>query len=76
MIGRIFFCCLFFLISSVQAFATNYADSDLSNQAGTNKNWHNSFWFFVCVAFLLAVAIIGYNRKFIKINRNYHKTLQ
>jgi len=59
------------IYSSTTAFALNVADSDLSNAAGTNKNWLNSFWFFVCVSFLVAAAVVGMSKKNIKIRRDY-----
>ena len=51
------------LFLAVQAFAQNAADSDLSNSAGTNKNWYGSMWFFGVVIALVIVVIIAFSRK-------------
>ncbi|WP_207421057.1 hypothetical protein [Desertivirga brevis] len=69
--GKVLFSCLIVLFTHASAFAVNIADSDLSNSAGTNKNWLNSFWFFVCVAFLVAAAVIGFSNKYTRVRRDY-----
>jgi len=70
-IGKALLSAALVIYASSAAFAVNISDSDLSNSAGTNKNWLNSFWFFVCVAFLLAAAVIGFSNKYHKIRRDY-----
>lgn len=60
---------VFFSVLTLQSMASNYIDSDLSNNAGTNKNWHNIFWFLLCVSFLIASAVIGSRRKYTRIRR-------
>jgi len=44
---------LMLLVFSVGVIAQNVADSDLSNSAGTNKNWYGSMWFFGVVIALI-----------------------
>jgi len=61
----------FILLATVFCDAKNIMDSDLSNMAGTNKNWRNAYWFFVNVSLLIVVCIGGYNKKYNKINRHY-----
>jgi hypothetical protein len=61
------------LIVSFQLFAQNVSDSDLSNSAGTNKNWYGSMWFFVVLAALVIVVLIAFNRRR---NRNRNNILQ
>jgi heme/copper-type cytochrome/quinol oxidase subunit 2 len=51
------------LFLAVQVFAQNAADSDLSNAAGTNKNWYGSMWFFGVVIALVIVIIIAFARR-------------
>jgi TRAP-type C4-dicarboxylate transport system permease small subunit len=55
------FCLL--LLTSVQLFAQNVSDSDLSNSAGTNKNWFGSIWLFGVIAILIIVLLIAFNRR-------------
>ncbi|WP_207427962.1 hypothetical protein [Pedobacter sp. SYSU D00535] len=62
---------LLFSVTVTLAAGPNVFDSDLSNDAGTNKNWHNALWFFVCVTFLVAAAYVGFSRpKDRKVRRN------
>ena len=42
-----------FLMLATQTLAANIVDSDLSNNAGTNKNWQNGFWFLMCTFFIM-----------------------
>lgn len=70
-IGKALLSAALVIYTSSAAFAIDIADSDLSNNAGTNKNWLNSFWFFICVSLLIAVAVIGSRNKYHKIRRDY-----
>ena len=54
---------LMLLVFSVSVIAQNVADSDLSNSAGTNKNWYGSMWFFGVVIALIIVVIIAFSRR-------------
>ena len=60
-----------FLMLATQTLAANIVDSDLSNNAGTNKNWQNGFWFLICVALLVYVFYHGQRRHFKKVSRKY-----
>ena len=51
------------LFLAIQSFAQNVSDSDLSNSAGTNKNWYGSMWFFGVVIALVIVIVIAFARK-------------
>jgi hypothetical protein len=62
---------LVLLVYTQSASAINLADSDLSRLDGTFKSILSAFWFFVCVGFLIAAAIIGSRNKFSKIRRDY-----
>lgn len=62
---------LVLLVYTQTASAINLADSDLSRIEGTYKSILSAFWFFVCVGFLIAGAIIGSRNKFITIRRDY-----
>jgi hypothetical protein len=50
-------------VLSGSVLAQNVSDSDLSNSAGTNKNWYGSLWFFGVVIALIIVLIIAFSRK-------------
>jgi heme/copper-type cytochrome/quinol oxidase subunit 2 len=51
------------LLTPVFLLAQNVSDSDLSNSAGTNKNWQNSMWFFGVLIVLVIVVLLAFNRK-------------
>ena len=61
---------LLLLLPAVQSFAENVIDSDLSNSAGTNKNWHNGFWFLGVVTLLAVVFYSGMARHYKKVRRD------
>ena len=43
--------------------AQNVSDSDLSNSAGTNKNWYGSWWLIGMVLAVLVVLWLVFNRR-------------
>lgn len=55
----LFFTDLFYKLSLS---AQNVADSDLSNNAGTNTNWYGQGWFWVVGAVVLAVLVWAISR--------------
>ena len=57
----ILFCTI--ILNSVLALAQNAADSDLSNDAGSNKNWDEGWWPFALVALLLVIGFFVYRRR-------------
>ena len=61
------------LFTHLSVVAQNVSDSDLSNSAGTNKNWYGSWWL---IAMLIAVAIVlllAFNRRRHRNNRTFTK---
>ena len=70
--GKVALGILFFLTVTAPSFARNAFDSDSSNQAGTNENYHQVFWFFACVTLLIAVFVIGQKTKYTKVTRRYN----
>ncbi len=46
----------------VAAFAQNVADSDLSNDAGTNTNWYGQGWFWIIGIVILAILVWAISR--------------
>lgn len=55
-IKRVFYTLLVIGLGSVQAFAVNVADSDISNTAGSNSGHSNISPFILVVLFLLLAA--------------------
>lgn len=50
-------------LSQVSVFAQNIADSDLSNHAGTNKNFSEQWWLFGVVGLVILVILLAYSSK-------------
>lgn len=53
----------FILLISLTAFAQDVADSDLSNRAGTNKNFRDQWWLFGVIGLVVLVILIVYARR-------------
>ncbi len=70
--GKVTLGVLCFLAVSAPTFAQNAFDSDSSNQAGSNENWHSVFWFLCCVTLLIAVFVIGQKTRYVKVSRKYY----
>ena len=51
------------LISSLNVFAQNVVDSDLSNNAGTNKNFSGEWWLFGVIGLVVLVFLVAYGRR-------------
>ena len=54
---------LFLIFMQLTALAQNVADSDLSNNAGTNKNFREQWWLYAVIALVLVAFIVGYIRR-------------
>lgn len=53
----------FTLVSTVYLLAQNVADSDLSNTAGTNKNFRSAWWLFGVIGLVILVFLLVYSRR-------------
>lgn len=51
------------LFTRLSVLAQNVSDSDLSNSAGTNKNWYGSWWLIALVIAVIVVLFIAFNRR-------------
>ena len=54
---------VFSLVGNLYTLAQNVADSDLSNTAGTNKNFGAEWWFFGVIGLVVLVFLLVYRRK-------------
>jgi len=54
---------LLILFTSISVLAQNVSDSDLSNSAGTNKNWFGSWWLIALLIMLIVVLFMAYSRR-------------
>ncbi|HEY0669300.1 MAG TPA: hypothetical protein VGD22_14030 [Sphingobacteriaceae bacterium] len=52
-----------FLLISLNSFAQNVVDSDLSNNAGTNKNFSGEWWLFGVLGLVVLVFLVAYGRQ-------------
>ncbi|HEY1024214.1 MAG TPA: hypothetical protein VGE26_03555 [Sphingobacteriaceae bacterium] len=52
-----------FLIFHLSVLAQDVADSDLSNRAGTNKNFRDQWWLFGVIALVVLIIIVAYTRR-------------
>ena len=59
------------LFTCLSVLAQNVSDSDLSNSAGTNKNWYGSGWLFALVIALVIVLLIAFNRRKSKTGKTF-----
>jgi hypothetical protein len=50
-------------LSNLYLFAQNVVDSDLSNNAGTNKNFKAGWWLFALIGVVLLSFYIAYHRR-------------
>ncbi|HXH98907.1 MAG TPA: LPXTG cell wall anchor domain-containing protein [Sphingobacteriaceae bacterium] len=57
----LFFAAIF--LTHIIVHAQNVVDSDLSNNAGTNKNFSEQWWLFGIIGLIVLVILVAYSRK-------------
>jgi hypothetical protein len=55
--------CFIALINYAYVMAQNVADSDLSNKAGTNKNFSEEWWLFGVLGLVVLIILLAYRRR-------------
>jgi hypothetical protein len=53
----------FILLINLYAIAQNAADSDLSNRAGTNKNFREDWWLYGVLLLVAVILFLGVVRR-------------
>lgn len=54
---------LILLFVHLSVIAQDVADSDLSNRAGTNKNFRDQWWLFGVIALVVVIVMVAYSRR-------------